>query len=275
MTHYADSNDEIARRLEAYAHARLSPNPDAVARMRGRVMAAVAASATRGTPVVASATDATAAADTPVARIVPFRQLRLGRPPRTLTALLAATLSMLLLSGVAAAGTAGGPLYGVRIWIESASLPSQADARADAELDRLEARIDDALRAAGSGNGRGVNAALAAYDEILTDALDAASRGELDHTERLIVALNHHRAVLIDLLGRVPEQARDAIARAIERSSRATPGAGHGTHGSNGRGNGGVNGNGGGNGNGGKPETRPAPKGGPQSGPQSRSGPGR
>jgi hypothetical protein len=204
---------------------------------------------------------ATAAVEVPEPRVIPFRRLGFVPPRKTVAALLAATLSVLLLSGVAFAATAGGPLYGFRMWVESVSLPSQPDARADAELDRLEARMNEVLRAAGSGNGGGINAALAAYDQILTDALDAASRGQLDHTERLVVALNRHRAVLIDLLDQVPDQARDAIALAIERSGRATPGDSHGPNGGN---------SGGGNGNGGKPEGRPTPKGGPQ--PGTRSG---
>jgi Domain of unknown function (DUF5667) len=263
MTHNGSTaNDELARRLEAYARVRLSPSPAAVARMRSGVMSAVAGAAASG-PIA----ETMRPAEVREGRIIRFRQMRFAPPRTAIAALLAATLSLLLISGAAFASTPGGPLYGVRMWVESVALPSEPDARADAELNRLEARMDEVLLAAGAGNGSGVNAALAAYDQILTDALDAASRGQLDHTQRLALALNRHHQVLIDLLDQVPDQARDAIANAIERSGQATPGAGAGSHGPNG-------GNGGGNG-GGKPDVRPTPRGGPQTGPQSGSGSGR
>jgi hypothetical protein len=147
---------------------------------------------------------------------------------------MAAALSALLLTGVAFASSPGGPLYGVRLWVETVALPSEPGARADADVDRLDARLDEAVGAARNGNGSATAAALAAYRDILEDALAAAGKIEA-RNERLDAALARHQVVLATLLGYAPEPARDALERAIERSDQAVEGIGAG--GSNGNGN--------------------------------------
>src|SRR2546423_1007474 len=69
-------------------------------------------------------------------------------------ALAAATLAGLMLgTSVFAASSAGGPLYGTRLWLETATLPSDANARAAAELQRLQSRLGDTADAAVRGDG--------------------------------------------------------------------------------------------------------------------------
>ena len=218
------TDDQLARRLVAYAGLRLSPTPDATARMRTRVLAAAAGMPAR-----------TASHPEKPVSLAAYRA-RFGGRSRLFAALLAAALSVLLIGGVAFASSAGGPLYGVRLWVETVALPSEPGARADADVDRLDARLDEAVGAARNGNGGATAAALAAYREILDDALAAAGQPE-SRSERLEAALARHQLVLATLLAYAPEPARDALERAIERSNQAIERIGAGQN--NGGGNGG------------------------------------
>jgi hypothetical protein len=236
------TDDQLARRLTAYAQLRLSPTPDATARMRARVMEAAVSVAAAGIPAHPAAR-----AQEPI-RLAAYRMTFGGRS-RAFAARMAAALSVLLLGGVAFASSPGGPLYGVRLWVETVSLPSEPGARADADVPRLDARLDEAVGAARNGNGSGTAAALAAYREILEDALTAAGQPD-SRSERLETALARHQLVLARLLGFVPEPARDALERAIERSDKAVEGIGAGA---------GGNGNNAGNGKD-RPVIRPTPR---------------
>jgi hypothetical protein len=211
------TDEDLGRRLTAYAQVRLSPSPEATARIRAGVMEA--ASARPILPVGAAVEP------------IPFAayRTRLSGRSRTFAALMAAALSLLLLAGVAFASGPGDPLYGVRLWAETVGLPSEPGARADYDVDRLEKRMNEAVGAANSGNGSAVSAALAAYRDILDDAVDADARRE-SASDRLESALGRHRLVLTTLLDSVPDPARDAIQRVIERSDEAAKGigAGHG-----------------------------------------------
>jgi hypothetical protein len=218
------TDDQIARRLTAYAQFRLSPTPEATARMRARVMVAAAAIPAR-TAIPAREPISLAS-----------HRLRFGGRSRMLVALMAAALSVLLLGGVAFASSPGGPLYGVRLWVETVSLPSEPGARTNADVDRLDARLDEAVGAARNGNGSATAAALAAYRDILDDALAAAGKLEA-RSERLEAALTRHQVVLATLLGYAPEPARDALERAIERSDQAVEGIGAGKGSNGGKGN--------------------------------------
>jgi hypothetical protein len=217
------TDDQIARRLTAYAQFRLSPTPEASARMRARVIEAAA-----GMPARTARP-----AQEPVS-LAAYRSGFGGRS-RLFAALMAAALSVLLLGGVAFASSPGGPLYGVRLWVETVSLPSDPGARTDADVDRLDARLDEAVGAARNGNGSATAAALAAYRDILDDAVAAAGKLEA-RSERLEAALTRHQVVLATLLGYAPEPARDAIERAIERSDQAVEGIGAGKGNNGGKG---------------------------------------
>ena len=193
-----DRMDELARRLEAYAQTRLSPDRLASRRMRNHVVAA------------AHARDRAA---TPGWRLLPIR--------RRLTALaLAATLSLAAVAGVAAASMPGGPLYGPRLWLQHIALPADASARAHERLAEIDQRLADIDGAARSHDARGVAAALAAYTEAVDAALRdaAADAGTL---ERLRAILSRQLAHLEELRASIPAASDAALAHAIERASDA------------------------------------------------------
>jgi hypothetical protein len=85
----------------------------------------------------------------------------------TVTLLLAAT------GGAVLASAPGGPLYDIRIATEALGLPSGPDDRARAEIARLDARVTDATNAASRGDATGLTAALRAYARIATEAAAA------------------------------------------------------------------------------------------------------
>jgi hypothetical protein len=195
--------DELAQRLEAYASARLSPSRAASARIRVAVIEEArmrALETSIGSP--------------------PHRH-RAG--PRRLTALLlAAGLVLGSAVAVAAGSGPGGPLYEARIWLESAILPADADARALERVRHIEERLLDAERAAASGDPGALAAAIRAYREAVIEAM-AEVGTDADRLARLEEALGHHVAVLeaLALSGRLPDEAADGINRAIESSQKA------------------------------------------------------
>lgn len=203
-------NGELARRLEAYAGARLSPESAASERMRARVM--LAADRRSAPP----ASPAPAAGPSTPGIVLPFGRHR----RRMLSALLAAAFILAMLAGGALAARPGGPLYEARLAVEAAFLPSAADARAEANLGRLEARLGEAVNAAASGNEHAVGAALGAYRRLV-DEMAAASGASDVRDAALEAALGHHLDVLNGLLSKVPAEARPGIERAIERSDEA------------------------------------------------------
>ena len=189
--------------LDAYADARLRADPEARARSRGRVMAAARAAA-------ADRRAAAAAGSRP--------RLVLGR--FRMPAVMAATLLLVaaLTVGTALAGSGpGGPFYAARLWVEELTLPADAEARAEAQLARLEARVAEASAAAEAGNGAAVTAALDAYRATVEAALGDAG---VDPTRRehLAARLGLHVAVLEALVPLVPERASEAIQAAVDRT---------------------------------------------------------
>jgi hypothetical protein len=214
-----DHEDELTRRLEAYAEARLTPDLSATTRMRARVMAAAHRQAAL----------ARAEADR-VAEEAALRRLaeRPRRSPwrRPLTALLAAGLTLAVGVGSVAAAQPGGPLYGARIFAETLSLPSEPNARAQAELSRLQDRLAEAAAAGHAGDVNAANAALDAYAAIVNEAT-AAVGNDVAAAATLETGVRSNIAVLTVLAGRtdVPDAAREAIdgalQRAIDRSDSA------------------------------------------------------
>ncbi len=212
-------DDELTRRLEAYAEARLTPDLSATTRMRARVMAA----AHRQAALARAETDRAAEA-------AALRRLteRPRRSPwrRSLTALLAAGLTLAVGVGSVAAAQPGGPLYGARIFVETLNLPSDPNARAQAELTRLQERLAEASAASRAGDVNAANAALEAYAAILNEAT-AAVGTDVSAAATLEAGVRSNIAVLTVLAGRtdVPDAARDAIdgalQRAIDRSDSA------------------------------------------------------
>jgi hypothetical protein len=234
---------ELGHRLDAYARARLSPDPRATARGRARVMreARLSFEAAR---IAVHVVPAMAASGRSMRRrvVMPF---------------LAATLWLAFAVGTMAASQAGGPLYPSRMWIENATLPSGANARTVADLNRLDARLAEALSGAASANRGAVAASLDAYYLIADDAI-AESAGDSLLQAMVAEALNQHQTVLTAIAARLADKgnltASEAIERNIQRAidhnaaviqgigSRGTPqgGAGGGASGTGGAGSGGA-----------------------------------
>ena len=101
--------------------------------------------------------------------------------------------------------------------METLTLPSDANARASAELERLQSRVDEATTAAASGNGGAVTAALDAYRQTLPDA-SAAAGGDLTREQHLSAELGRHLVVLEALAGGGPTNAQAAIDQAVQRT---------------------------------------------------------
>jgi hypothetical protein len=228
MTQLMAANDELIRRLGAYGQARLSPDLATSARMRARVLAvahrrAALARADAGLAVLPVPDDGphgstSTSAPQRLAGTTGIAGLS-GARRRLLAAGLAAALVFVAVTGTAFAARAGGPLYGARLWIEAATLPADPSSRALAELDRLEARLGEALEASAAGDGAAAEAALAAYEAIVEGASTAALvAGDAVATAALEAGLAHNLAVLEALAARLPEQASDGLTRAMQRA---------------------------------------------------------
>lgn len=190
--------EELARRLDAYAQARLSPDRFTVVRMRNHVVEA------------AHARDRAA---TPGWRLLPLR--------RRLSALaLAATLTVAAVAGVSAAAMPGGPLYGPRLWLQQIALPADANSRAQERLSEIDQRLSDADAATRAHDADGVAAALAAYGDAVEDAIRDAG-GDAGRLAQLEAILSGQLEHLQELRATIPAQSDAALTRAIERASDA------------------------------------------------------
>jgi hypothetical protein len=202
----ATDNLELEQRLDRYARVRLSPDPDAVARMRARVMREArldfAARAQRRVVVEAAAGRSRT-------------QSRLFR--RAAGLLAAAGLSVGVAAGAMAASQAGGPLYPARVALEALALPADGAMRGEAELTRLEARMHEILAAVAAGDKGAVEAALRAYGAIADEAL-AGAGDDAALLDRIRLALGRHVAILAGVALNVPDEARAAIQRNIDRA---------------------------------------------------------
>lgn len=201
-----DPNDrEVVRSLGAYADARLSPSVAATTRMRAAVMTAAHRRASlleaESTPHVAPAATAR------------------NRWRRPIVALAAAALTLGILAGTAVAARPGGPLYEARLWAEMANLPTDVVSRAKAEVERLEARLEEVRQASAAGDTPAVEAALEAYSSIVIEAV-AGSHGDPTALATIEVSVTRHVTVLTGLVDRVPAPARSAIQHALSSSSK-------------------------------------------------------
>jgi hypothetical protein len=206
---------ELRSRLESYANARLTPSVDATTRMRTSVMVAAhrraALVATDPTFLARGASTAALAADSSRATAKAVRRLTV--------ALMAGLLTLAVMAGTASAAKPGGPLYGTRIWIEMANLPADLVARAQAEISRLDARLQEAQQASNEGDGPAAEAALAAYSVIVIEAADG-SAGDATASATIVIAVSHHVVVLTALIDSVPAPARAAVQNALTSSTK-------------------------------------------------------
>jgi hypothetical protein len=210
-------DDELDWRLHAYIAARLSPSSDASRRMRNAI--------------VARAADAAAIRAFEAERLA-LQQAQRRQAQRGLSGFLrlytrrgaAAFLaaSMVFGSSVAVlAATPSSPLYGARIWLETAFLPTSGDARSAAHVTLLEVRVEDAEHAAGGGDPNGVAAALAAYQAEIEAAIKDAD-GDPARLAALQHAIDVHLLLLEQLANDAPAGAQNAIHAAINDSRKAT-----------------------------------------------------
>lgn len=132
-------------------------------------------------------------------------------------------------SAVAASSSAlpGDTLYGVKRAVERVSLAMHRDpvGRAALQLRFAEVRLAEVreLLAAGRDTGEAVDGLEDALTGAEEEALHAVALGRdadalLAHVQEMIAK---HVAVLTDVLGKVPEQAQDAIQRAIDNAEKA------------------------------------------------------
>lgn len=201
MTDEHPGTEELGRRLEAYASVRLAPRRDAVARIRANVLEEARMQALE-------------------ARLE--RPSVFGRGPRRrlVSVLLAAALLLTAAVSVAAASSAGGPLYGARVWVESALLPADTNARALERIHQIDERILEVERASQSGDSSGVAAAISAYRAAVSAALDEVG-SDGDRLAHLKAALGLHVVVLETLIDQAPPQAHDGLSNAIDSSQKA------------------------------------------------------
>jgi uncharacterized coiled-coil protein SlyX len=193
-------DDDVERLLAAYTAARLEPSRDAADRTRREILAAAWAPRVVGVGGGGGGF--------------------FSRGRRLAAAALLAAVLAVAFGGATLAASPGSPFYGLRLWVEESTLPTEADARADAQLELLAERLAEAQEASASGNGSAVSAALAAYRDEVADLLLTVD-GDEARLAKLEAALGTHLVVLETLANRVPDQARDAIRNAIEKSTNA------------------------------------------------------
>ena len=195
---------EIEFRLEAYARARLSPDPRAVARSRARIM--------RESRLLFEAAPV-ASIPGPVVALSRHRSIarRLAVP------ILAASVWIVIAVGSIFAAQPGGPLFATRMWVENATLPSAGPQRASTEIGRLDARLAEASAAATRGDSGAVQAALDAYRQIADDTL-AATAGDPTLEALVAAALDKDRVVLGAVAASLADKGNDAAAAAVEAS---------------------------------------------------------
>jgi hypothetical protein len=194
--------EELGAFLSAYASARLAPRQVAVARIRSGVVEEARLHSHR----------------TRTARGAAMARRRAAR--RATAGLLAAALVVGGAVSVSAASAPGGPLYGARLWVETASLPVSADARALVLIRQLENRAADVESAARSGDSNAVAAAATAYGEAVRAALGQAGSNP-DRLTHLESVLGAHVAVLETLTSSVPQRAQAGLGRALSSSQHA------------------------------------------------------
>ena len=208
---------ELSRRLEAFADTRLNPSLSGTSRMRANVMNA----AHRRSALIAADRAFDAVVTTTAAvPVIAAERSRFAMPAwrRPTAALAAGALMLALVGGTASAASAGGPLYAARMWIEMANLPAGALARADAEIIRLNARLQEAKQAYASGDGPAAEAALTAYSVILTEAVQG-SAADPAASAAIESSLTRHVLDLELMVASVSSTGQGAIQHALASST--------------------------------------------------------
>lgn len=206
---------EMYRRLDAFAQMRLAPDAAAMARIRSALMGQALAMADARAASLALPVQ-------PPAIVVERPSLPALRMPvtRGSAAFLAACLTLGIVAGSVTASAAGGPLYGPRLWLEEANLPSAPLAHAAGQLDRLDVRLEEIRVAVASGNAGATEAALVAYTGILED-LETQALADPAVADEVLDDIARRQLILTALLGKVPLQAQDALQHALQQGANA------------------------------------------------------
>lgn len=152
-----------------------------------------------------------------------------GRGLRMAAASVAAGIVLVMGAGSAVAASAsslpGDALYGVKKAVERISLAMHRDpvGRVALHLQFAATRLSEvkAVLATGGDPSEAVDGLTAALDDAEQEALHAIGKDSgalLAHVEEMI---SKHIATLTEVLGRVPDQAKDAIQRAIDNAEKA------------------------------------------------------
>ena len=132
----------------------------------------------------------------------PRRGLFAGWSARRIGVSLSAAVLAGLMVGTSAfaASRAGGPLYETRLALEALALPADPDARVDAQLEQAQARLAEAVEAAGRGDDAATAAALDAYDRTI----DQLASIEGAPAARALEAIRFHRSILLEVAANAP-----------------------------------------------------------------------
>ncbi len=205
---------ELERRLDAFATARLAPSREATSQTRAAVLAAIAAQVQTdlGAPVSRRPrTVAVTSRSTAFGRHRPVAAARWSsRWVRPMSAVAAACLMVSMLAGSALAARPGGPLYPARLLTEYLTLPAAGQARVDAEITRLERRLDEARRAVAAGDADATLASIEAYASIVRESTNEAS-GDDAALGVLRTDLANSDAALVSIVAAAPAAARDRL----------------------------------------------------------------
>lgn len=201
-------DEDVERTLGAYASARLSPDHWASNRMRAAVIE-----------------HARTAQSAPARRLDVLGRLGLGLRRLSFVALVAALAIMVGTSaGVAAAP--GGPLYGVRVQIETALLPATGVARTDGQVGLLDERTDEITNAIDAGDVNAADAAANAYGNQVDQAISSTDQGSTVTAQR-IADLQQLRTALarqlahFQSIGRPNDKSEANLQRLIARTQAA------------------------------------------------------
>jgi hypothetical protein len=128
-------------------------------------------------------------------------------------------------SFAAAESGPGQPFYHLRLSIEALSIPAQGEARIQALLARLDARLAEAGQANRHGDHGAVADAMSAYEETL--AALSASVDAAGSQQWVLDRLAGHEEVLQGLLGTTPAQAQQGLQKALEQTHHARDAISH------------------------------------------------
>lgn len=214
------ANDRLEELLEAYASARLAPAGPVLSRIRATVVAEAKARA--------DSQRLTFASPAPAAPVARFSLARLSRArfPEARTALaIVFSVSLSLAIGTAVvAAPPGSAFYNARLSLEAAMMPSvgDLDARLAAYEEQFDRRLAEADAAIARGDESALAAALAAYQQEVTNAV-AEIGDSKDRLAQFEAVLAKRIAKLQELSVRLPtEVARaNAVDHAIAASEKA------------------------------------------------------